>query len=204
MKRWQSAGKLRAALESTRRKKFPRVALATGLTAAVLVVVVLTWFLLHRPRQPLAELSITQKRLTFNSSENPVQSQAISPNGKSIAYSDPAGIHVQLLSTSEERLIPRPTTGPAGAYWSVDSWFPDSAQLLADAYEPGGHKSMWAVSVVGRLPQELREGARGWEVSPDGTQIAFSPLGTSDEASEIWVMGTQGDNPQKNSGCRKK
>jgi uncharacterized protein with WD repeat len=45
--------------------------------------------------KPSAEL--TQKRLTFNSSENPVMSDAISPDGKYLAYSDPAGIHVKLL-----------------------------------------------------------------------------------------------------------
>ena len=144
----------------------------------VAALVALAWFLLHRPPKPSAEL--TQKRLTFNSSENPVQSAAISPDGKYLAYSDPAGIHVKLLSTSEERLIPRPAGVPASAYWVVDSWFPDGTQLLADAYEPGGHKSMWTVSVLGQSPRELREGASGFEVSPDGTHIAFSPLGASD------------------------
>src|SRR6266849_790016 len=118
------------------------------------------WFLLHRPPRPSAEL--TQKRLTFNSSENPVGQAAISPDGNYHAYSDPAGIHVKLLSTSEERLIPRPAGVPAGAVWLVASWFPDGTQLLANAWEMGGHKSMWTVSVLGQSPRELREGAVGW------------------------------------------
>ncbi len=168
---------------------------AIGSVAVVAALVGLAWFLLHRPPKPSAEL--TQKRLTFNSSENPVESAAISPDGKYLAYSDRAGIHVKLLSTSEERLIPRPAGVPASAYWGVASWFPDGTQLLADAYEPGGHKSMWTVSVLGQSPRELREGASEWEVSPDGTHIAFSPLGASDNVREIWVMGSQGDNPQK-------
>ena len=159
MKRWQSAGELREALESTRRKKFPRGALAAGLAAAVLVVVALTWFFLHRPPKPSAEL--TQKRLTFNSSENPVQSAAISPDGKYLAYSDPAGIHVKLLSTGEERLIPRPAGVPAGAYWWVDSWFPDGTQLLADATNRADRRACGRSRCWGNLPRELREGAAG-------------------------------------------
>lgn len=88
---------------------------AIGSVAVVAALLAFTWLVMRRPPTPSAEF--TQKRLTFNSSENPVQSAAISPDGKYLAYSDPAGIHVKLLSTSEERLIPRPAGVPAGAYW---------------------------------------------------------------------------------------
>jgi serine/threonine protein kinase len=131
---------------------------AIGSIALVAALVALTWFLLHRPPKPAAESTqkpsaeITQKRLTFNSSENSIYSSVISPDGKYLAYSDRAGIHVKLLSTSEERLIPRPAGVPASAYWGVASWFPDGTQLLADADEQGGHKSMWTVSVLGPSP----------------------------------------------------
>jgi serine/threonine protein kinase len=167
-----------------------------GSVAVVAALVVVAWFLPRHPTKPSAELSITQKRLTSQSSENMIGNAAISPDGKYLAYSDPAGIHVKLLSTSEERLIPRPAGVPAGTYWNVDSWFPDGTQLLADVYEPGGHKSMWTVSLLAQSPRELREGASGFEVSPDGTRIAFCPRATA-ELREIWVMGTQGGNPQK-------
>ncbi len=172
---------------------------AIGTFAVVVALVALAWFLLRRPPKPSAEPSaeLTQKRLTFNSSENAVQSDAISPDGKYLAYSDPAGIHVKLLSTSEERLVPRPAGVPADVRWLAASWFPDGTQLLANANEVGGHKSMWTVSMLGQSPRELREGASGFEVSPDGTHIAFSPRGASDYVREIWVMGSQGDNPQK-------
>jgi serine/threonine protein kinase/Tol biopolymer transport system component len=175
---------------------------AIGAVAVVVVVVALAglaWHLLRRPPKPSAEPSVelTQKRLTFNSSDNAVNSDAISPDGKYLAYSDPAGIHVKLLSTGEERLIPKPAGVPASAYWVVASWFPDGTQLLAGIYEVGGQKSMWTVSMLGQTPRVLREGAVGFEVSPDGTRIAFSPLGTSGDVREIWVMGSQGENPQK-------
>src|SRR5271157_461369 len=172
---------------------------AVALAVVVVALAGLAWHLLRRPPKPSAEPSVelTQKRLTFNSNENAVQSAAISPDGKYLAYSDPAGIHVKLLSTDEERTLPRPAGVSASAYWDVASWFPDGTQLLTDIYEVGGQKSMWTVSMLGQSPRVLREGALGLEVSPDGARIAFAPLGTSGDAREIWVMGSQGDNPQK-------
>jgi len=168
---------------------------AIGSVAVAAALVALAWVVLHRP--PKASAELTQKRLTFNSSENFIGGSVISPDGKYLAYSDRAGIHVKLLSTGEERLIPRPAGVLASAYWAVGSWFPDGTQLLAGAGEPGGHKSMWTVSVLGQSQRQLREGALGFGVSPDGTHIAFSPRGASDDTREIWVMGSQGDNPQK-------
>ena len=54
------------------------------------------------------------------------------------------------------------------------------------------------VSVLGQSPRELREGAVGFGVSPDGTHIAFGPyIPHSENEREIWVMGSLGDNPQK-------
>jgi len=172
--------------------------LATMVLLAVIVAgLAVVWFLAHRPPQPAAEL--TQQRLTFNSSENPVIADVISPDGQYLAYSDTAGIHVRLLSSGEERVIPRPAGVPTTAYWGAESWFPNGTQLLAFAYEPGGRRaSMWTVSVLGQSARELREGAAGMAVSPDGTRIAFIPQpGGTAEDRELWVMGSQGDNPQR-------
>jgi Tol biopolymer transport system component len=176
-------------------KRHKTVVIGTvALTAVIVAGLVAASFLAHRPPQPSAEL--TQKRLTFNSSENFVHDIAISPDGRYLAYSDRAGIHVKLLSTSEERIIPRPAGVPASAFWNATSWFPDGTQLLAEAFEPGGQKSIWVVSMLGQSPRELREGVDPMEVSPDGTRIAFGPF-VEPGWREIWVMGREGDNPQK-------
>jgi len=174
----------------------------TGLLATMVLLGVIVaglaaaWFLAHRPLQPPGEL--TQKRLTFNSSDNPVLTGSISPDGKYLAYSDTAGIHVKLLATGEEHVVPRPAGAAATAWWLVSGWFPDSTQLLADIYEQGGHASAWTVSVLGQSAHELREGAEANMVSPDGTRIVFYPEpGASEHFREIWVMGSQGDNPQR-------
>jgi eukaryotic-like serine/threonine-protein kinase len=173
-------------------KRHKKTAISSLAAAAALVAV--AWFQLHRSPNPPAEL--TQKRLTFNSSENPVLVPDISPDGKYLAYMGAAGIHLKLLSTGEERVIPRPAGVPASSSWYAHSWFPDSTQLLANAVQRGGPMSMWTVSLLGQSPRELRDGGSGFEVSPDGSQIAFSPQGLED-VREIWVMGSQGDNPRK-------
>jgi serine/threonine protein kinase len=148
-------------------KRHKKTAISSIAAAAALVA--LAWFLLHRSPKPPAEL--TQKRLTFNSSENPVLAPDISPDGKYLAYMGAAGIHVKLLSTGEERVIPRPAGVPDSSSWYAHSWFPDSTQLLANAIQRGGPLSMWTVSLLGQSPRELREGGSGFEVSPDGSQI---------------------------------
>jgi serine/threonine protein kinase len=170
---------------------------AVGVIGTLVVLAALVWFLLRHPTQPSAEL--TQKRLTFNSSENSVYAPLISPDGKYLAYSDPVGIDVKLLSTGEERLIPRPAQFPASWVWQVSSWFPDGTQLLANSVEAGGRQSMWTVSLMGQAPRELREGALGYYggVSPDGMHIAFTPSLASATPREIWVMDSQANNRHK-------
>jgi Tol biopolymer transport system component len=165
-----------------------------GIAAAVAAIFAVTWFVMRRPPAPAPELK--QTRLTFNSSDNPVGGNPISPDGKYLAYSDSAGIHVKLLSTGEERAIPKPPGTPNYAIWDVDAWFPDGTQVLAHTYEPGGNRSIWTASVMANTPRKLRDRALGWDVSPDGTYIAFTP-GASDYPRELWIMTAQGENPHK-------
>jgi len=173
-------------------KRHKKAALgAVALTVAALAG--LAWLLLHRARRPQTELA--QTRLTFNSSERPIDFCAISPDGKYLAYNDSAGIHLRLISSGEERLIPRPAGVPVSDQWVIDGWYPDGTQMLADAQDSAERHSLWTFSVLSQSARELRDGADGYEVSPDGTRIAFSEA--SNEPRELWVMGGQGDNPRK-------
>jgi dipeptidyl aminopeptidase/acylaminoacyl peptidase len=113
-------------------------------------------------------------------------------------YSDAAGIHVKLLSTGEERLIPRLAGIPASAEWWIKSWFPDGTQLLANTFESGLGASTWTASVLGQSLRKLRDGAVGAGVSPDGMHVAFVPAATPGfDFHEIWVLDSQGSNPEK-------
>jgi Tol biopolymer transport system component len=177
-----------------------RKAMIGVIAAGVMIAATLTYVLyraLARPPRPSTEL--TQKRLTFSSSKNPVGSSAISPDGKYLAYSDPAGIHVKLISSGEERVIPKPPGVSPAADWVNQYWFPDSTKLIANAWDPGGRGSIWTVSLLGQPAREIREDATGGAVSPDGMRVAYwGPVAASEELPrEIWVMGSEGDNPQK-------
>src|SRR5437660_8952339 len=112
----------------------------------------------HSPQPIRPSVELTQKRMTFNTSDNPVESQDISPDGKYLAYSHAAEIHVKLLSTGEERIIPKPAGISSSGGWSVASWFPDGAQLLAKPWEPGGHDSILTASGLGQSVLQPRDG----------------------------------------------
>jgi DNA-binding winged helix-turn-helix (wHTH) protein len=163
--------------------------------ASVLAAAVVFWFARHRPADAPSEF--VERRLTFNSSANAVGSAVISPDGKYLAYSDPAGIHIRLLSTGEERLIPASAVAPAGASSWVDSWFPNGTELLGQSSESGNHVRMWVISIMGQSQRELRADAAGWSVSPDGSRIAFSPVIAGRNQPELWVMDERGEHPQK-------
>ena len=163
--------------------------------ALLLGAAAVLWSVLHQSAPGPSEL--VERRVTFNSSASEVASAVISPDAKYLAYSDNPGIHIRLLSTGEERLIPASAMAPAGAYLSVDSWFPNGTELLGHTREAGGRSRMWAISILGQAQRELRADSLGWSISPDGTQIAFSPTHADAHLPEIWVMDHHGEHAQK-------
>jgi DNA-binding winged helix-turn-helix (wHTH) protein/Tol biopolymer transport system component len=178
----------------------PAGSVSKGRTKLAIAVITLAiaaagglWLWLRRP----APMELVERRLTFNSSNNPILSSAISPDGKYLAYSDTGGIHLRLLSTGEERQVGTPAAVPADTSYYVDSWFPNGTELLAHSSTADGRGSMWAASVMGQSSRELRADAAGWEVSPDGTRIAFRAARPGVIAREIWMADSQGGNPQK-------
>ena len=171
---------------------------AVALGLMCLVGIAVGWFVWNRTR-PLPELK--QQQLTANSSENPVWSGAISPDGKYLAYADNSGLHLKLLATSEEQKIPQPEEFTHyGAIWFVREWFPDGTRFLATSAqqieipESGG---IWVVSVLGAMPRKLLDVGNACSISPDGSQIAFttSPGDLGDR--EVWLMGANGEQPHK-------
>jgi Tol biopolymer transport system component len=144
---------------------------------------------------PAPELA--QRRLTVNSRENPVSGGCISPDGKYVAYSDAAGIHLKLIETGEERLLRQPPGIAADATWEIAGWFPDGSKLLANLKEAGDRSSVWAVSVIAEDARRLRDRALGYSVSPDGSHIAYVTGGGPVYNQEIWVMDPQGEGAEK-------
>ena len=161
-------------------------------------------------RQPSSFPELGQRQLTANLSENAVSSGAISPDGKYLAYADLKGIHLKLIETGETQTVPQPETLKGSRVdWSFGSWFPDSTRYLANASLPGERLSVWTVSVMGGVPRKLRDDARAWSVSPDGSWVAFTtnPGKLSADYStswyygfghrEIWLMEPSGEQARK-------
>ena len=123
----RDTGSIRAAAAPSSRR---RPALIAGLSAAaVLVAAVAIWKLRSTTTPP----EPTPVRVTSNSSEAAVMSVALSPDGKTLAYSDRNGIHLRFIQTGETHLLPQ-TAG-----YFATTWFPDGTRLAA-SHERGGRR----------------------------------------------------------------
>src|SRR5271165_883961 len=159
-------------------------------------------FFWRREGRPPAVPEVKQRRLTTNSSDNPVRSGAISPDGKYLAYADLDGLHVRIIETGETRDVPQPKelAGSPG-YWRVVGWFPSGTSFIVNSTLPPEygpqHPSVWEISVLAGQVRRIREDAEAWSISPDGSTIAFSVSTGHPEARSLWVMGSSGEQARK-------
>jgi Tol biopolymer transport system component len=139
---------------------------------------------------------MVQQRLTANPSDDPVLAQALSPDGKYLAFADQSGLRLRLVKTGETQRL-------AQLEVSALAWFPDGTKILATAAEPGHSPALWTVSVLGGVPRELRRDAARASVSPDGSLVSFLSDSTflsdftEDVAHSIWLMGANGEDARK-------
>jgi Tol biopolymer transport system component/predicted Ser/Thr protein kinase len=170
-----------------------------GLAAMLLTGLAVAWFAWQRAGHVP---EVKERQLTTNSSEAPVTAADISPDGKYLAYADPTGVYLRLIDTGELHTI----ATPKDVSLNKLAWFPDGTKILASAIAGAGSSpsafptstngqvsSIWAISILGGTPLKLRDNAGDASVSSDGSQIAF----VTGDAKEIWVMGANGENPQK-------
>jgi serine/threonine protein kinase/Tol biopolymer transport system component len=175
-----------------RHKKGLLAAAAVGIMAAAGYY----WFLWQRPAvtRPFKE-----RQLTTNLSGNPVIAGAISPDGKYLAYSDMKGVHLKLIDTGEEKVLPVPEAlKNTVMVWRVASWFPDGTRFVADDASPTNPRGgIWVFSVMGGAPRQIREEGKAWTVSPDGSQIVFGEKQAPVGFGEVWVMQGDGEKAHK-------
>ena len=180
--------------------------LVAGVVALLLIGSGILWFakLQVTSRPPLPELRLRQ--LTANSSENDIISGSLSPDGRYLAYSDLAGIHIQNIETGEGQAVPQPKAFKGGeTEWEVGFWFPDNTKFLANAHRPGQDRgawnsqgaSIWIVSVLGGTLRKLRDNASSSTISPDGSAISFGTSAGRFGDREIWLMDPSGDHARR-------
>jgi len=166
----------------------------TLLYGLVLVLVLLAfglgWAWLKNQRLAARRI-LSERQLTHNAPENRSLGGEISPDGKYLIFADTKGLHLDVIDTGETHDIPLPE-GLQTELWDV-AWFPGGEKVLLTSYGETDGYVLWVTSVFGGTPRKVR--TNGWSavVSPDGSSIAF----VTARASEIWVMGANGENPRK-------
>jgi Tol biopolymer transport system component/DNA-binding winged helix-turn-helix (wHTH) protein len=164
-------------------------AIAVGSLALLLIGLVAGF---HAGRSASSSQAITARRLTANSSEIPVLGQAISSDGKYLAFADTSGFYVRQIDTGETHAL----SLPKGFDARPAAWFPDGTHLLATWVEdPRKLPSVWQLSVVGGEPRKLLDEGRSPSISPDGSQIAF--LFGPETNEEIWIAQADGQRPRR-------
>jgi eukaryotic-like serine/threonine-protein kinase len=174
-----------AARISSRRKRW-----ILGLAGALVTILTATTIGLFVSRGPRHTKEMVQQRLTANPSDEPVLAQALSPDGKYLAFADQSGLRLRLVKTGETQRL-------AQLEVSALAWFSDGTKILATAAEPGHPPALWTVSVLGGAPRELRRDAAHASVSPDGSLVSFLSDFTEDAAHSIWLMGVNGEDAHK-------
>jgi hypothetical protein len=206
--RYQSAQEMRADLKSlaaslpresdaVTTKRAPRSAgrVLSAAVLALLLVAIIAW--LAKP-QPSTLPHLIQKQLTANSSENPVSSGTISPDGRYLAYADLRGLHTKLLETGEIRTIPQPDDFKGiHVNWNIIAPWVDGTRFIAAALIRGQQPSIWLVPVTGEAPRKFRDNADPWSVSRDGAWVAFGANLGRVGYRELWMMKSGGEQAHK-------
>ena len=203
--RYQSASEIRADLkrfkrdtqsgrtaglpaDRTPRWKVPHLLVLAGVVATALMVAAVLVFKSHWFRSEQKK-NLVQRDLTANSSDNPLLSAVISPDGKQLAYADQDnGLSLLQIDTGEKRSF-------LGVVKKVPvSWFPDGTHLLLGSLDT---REIWKMSTLDGSTQKLLEAkldATAAAVSPDGAQVAFV---RGVYGHEIWLVGADGENPHR-------
>jgi len=146
----------------------------------------------HAGRSASRSPAITARRLTANPSEIPVLGQAISADGKYLAFADTSGFYIRQIDTGETHAL----SLPKGFDARPAAWFPDGTHLLATWVEdPRKPPNVWQLSVVGGEPRKLINKSRSPSISPDGSQIAF--LSGPETNQEVWIAQADGQKPNR-------
>ncbi len=201
-RRYQSAAEMHDDLKELNRgpeslhepRRYGRVLLFCGAALAIAFLVLglgLRWFKGH-PIPAIKKLS--ERLLTHNPTENRLIGQALSPDGKYLAYMDPKGLHLSVIESGDVHDVPLPYEFRTHI-WYVN-WFPDGERLLFTAKpEAYGSPSIWVTSVFGGAPRVLLERQ---QVAGSGLTSRFTDCVHQQRRTRDMVDGGQWRGPPSN------
>ena len=218
--RHQTVSEMRTELEKLQRsmQSSSRLRGLLAVSAPVLVFIfgAVFWLDKRQPQPSGPPLDIKYRQLTINSSENPVTSGSISPDGKYLAYVDTQGIHVKDIDSGVTQTIAQPPRlKKDDVNWEVidAAWFADSKRFIMNSHpksgipeleQPDGWRiwssrtsDIWLFSRLDEPPRRLRQHALAWSVSPDGTLISFGTNAGKFGERENWLMNSDGEQAHK-------
>jgi len=175
-----------------------------GILLALITGSLAFWRVRRQPERPAEKPEMSFKALTSNSADSPLDSAAISPDGKYLAFSSKGKLFVQVVHSGEKNPIVLPEGFPARGV----SWFPDGTKLLLFQIEPRWIKvkgevtresgfSLWSLSIPGGTPKQIVDRAAYGSVSPDGSLVAFSRRDHERKTVDIWLVGANGESPRR-------
>jgi DNA-binding winged helix-turn-helix (wHTH) protein/Tol biopolymer transport system component len=177
------------------KKTFLRIA---PILAAITLLVGITAYRGTSPRTAVPQIGLRQRQLTTNSQDNPVSANAISPDGKYLAYADLKGLHIKLTTTGEVRDVSNPALYEKDyVEWGIpQNWLPDGTRFVVNTNLPFQAVSTWIVSVFGSAPRKIQDALAPWSVSPNG-KIAYTARAGRMGDQEIWITDDDGRNSRK-------
>ena len=170
----------------------------------------------HRIFSPLASAAATAettgktkemsfKRLTSYSWDNPLDSAAISPDGKYLAFCSRGKLFVQVIRSGEKRSV----RSSGGVLPNESRLVSRRNKLLLSRIQEQWAKvkeestwqtdfSIWSLSMLGGKPQNIVDHADGYAaVSPNGSLVAIDRFDSDRQAREIWLAGSNGEELRK-------
>ena len=173
-------------LSSSTSQRQPLMRTVAAVLVAVVAVALVVRF--RAPRRPEPKRELVERQLTAEPPESNISSQAISRDGKFLAYGDFISknhLHLLAIDSGEVRDL------PSLAGYEVDDWFPDGNHLLLESDLNGG--GLWTLSTWDLGLRKLWSGPASFgTVSPNGSHIAFV-----NDDREIWLMGADGEEPHR-------
>src|SRR5215467_11529539 len=183
-----------AAIGALPRRNTPKW-LAWAIAGAVLVAIGIAVYA-TRERPSSSEPPVTTHLMRLTDFVGMEEFPALSPDGKSVAFTADAGgrrqVWVRLLAGGTPLQVTHEDADHQSPRWSSDS---SSLIYFSPSEEPDGEGKIWQVPALGGAARPLISSLAGADLSHDGKHIAY--LHSNQGELDLMVADPDGSNPRK-------